>query len=70
MVCETNFSLPEQPANVFVNGTVYCWNWTSGESYWLNEQDFTCREFDQSSCWCPQLKADPDVAGLGVIMPL
>ncbi|KAK4104411.1 hypothetical protein N658DRAFT_521080 [Parathielavia hyrcaniae] len=60
--------LPGQPENVFVNGSIYCWNWESNYSYWIKEEDYTCREFDNGNCTCPELKADPDVAGIGVII--
>lgn len=59
-------TLPRLPADVFVNGTVYCWNYELNQSYWQNERDFTCKIFDTGSCFCPELKADPDIAGIGV----
>ncbi|KAK0708920.1 hypothetical protein B0T21DRAFT_416305 [Apiosordaria backusii] len=60
--------LPNQPTNTHVNGTLYCWNWDLDTSYWIHEHDFNCLNFDNQNCPCPRLKADPEVAGIGVIL--
>jgi hypothetical protein len=64
-VCQFG-GLPGAPANIFVNGTIYCWNWQTNHSYWLKEEDYTCKDFDEGNCPCPELKADSDIAGIGV----
>jgi hypothetical protein len=58
--------LPGPPTNMFVNGTMYCWDRQLSHSYWLKEEDYTCEDFDQGDCPCPELKADSDIAGIGV----
>jgi hypothetical protein len=64
-VCQFR-GLPGAPANIFVNGTIYCWNRQTNHSYWLKEEDYTCKDFDEGNCPCPELKADTDIAGIGV----
>nr|CDP26461.1 Putative protein of unknown function [Podospora anserina S mat+] len=60
--------LPNQPAHTHVNGTLYCWNRDLDTSYWIHEHAFSCLNFDSQNCVCPRLKADPEVAGIGVIL--
>ncbi|KAI9712435.1 MAG: hypothetical protein M1820_001648 [Bogoriella megaspora] len=47
---------------------VLCYNqtWLSGPSYWLPNENFTCANWDL--CYCPVIEADPDVAGIGVVV--
>ncbi|KAK4164339.1 hypothetical protein QBC43DRAFT_370002 [Cladorrhinum sp. PSN259] len=63
--CQT-FSLPDAPDHVHVNNTIYCWDYQSNSSFWLPEREFTCAYFD--NCYCPELKHDVEVAGVGVIL--
>ncbi|KAK4458195.1 hypothetical protein QBC42DRAFT_210917, partial [Cladorrhinum samala] len=65
MSCQT-FSLPNAPDDVHVNDTIYCWDFDSGTAFWLPEREFSCGFFD--SCYCPELKHDVEVAGVGVIL--
>ncbi|KAK0672357.1 hypothetical protein QBC41DRAFT_362492 [Cercophora samala] len=60
--------LPNQPFHTHVNGTLYCWDKDLNVSYWLHEHAFSCLNFDNQNCVCPRLKADPEVAGIGVIL--
>ncbi|KAK3986767.1 hypothetical protein QBC44DRAFT_401828 [Cladorrhinum sp. PSN332] len=63
--CQT-FSLPNAPAKVHVNNTIYCWDYQANTSFWLPQHDFSCALFD--NCYCPELKHDVEVAGVGVIL--
>jgi hypothetical protein len=44
-----------------VNGSFWC----DDVGQWINGIDYNCTYFDRG-CWCPQLKADADIAGIGV----
>ncbi|KAK4225611.1 hypothetical protein QBC38DRAFT_482560 [Podospora fimiseda] len=62
--CQT-FSLPDAPATHHINGTIYCWDFQTNTSFWLHAHDYTCAFFH--NCYCPELRHDVEVAGIGVI---
>ncbi|KAK4185266.1 hypothetical protein QBC35DRAFT_525041 [Podospora australis] len=60
--------LPNAPLDPFANDEIYCWNYTANASYWVQAEQFSCAVFDRGECPCPELKADADIAGIGVII--
>ncbi|KAH7007128.1 hypothetical protein EDB80DRAFT_777719 [Ilyonectria destructans] len=49
----------------YIDGYFPCCN--GNERYDVEEDLFNCDTHYENGCWCPQLSADPDIAGPGVI---